>query len=429
MKPHRMKIWMLLALAAGLGAQAPSAAPLTLNQAQTIALRQRPLLQESAATAAAAAQAPEQLRAQYFPQVTGELTAVGAENNSRVAAGGLNNPVIYSRYANGLSLSQFLTDFGRRQNLVRSSNDQARAAVEDTATTRAQVLLQVDQAYYNALQAQAVLRVARQAVDERELIARQVGVLAQNKLRSTLDVSFAQVNLAQAQLLLSEAESSRQSTVADLGLAMGTRFAAPPVLQDEPMPGAPPAELATVIANALQHRPEMASAGFELDAAHAYAQAQRELWRPTLSAVGAAGLTPTGAVQLPDRYAAAGVNLSIPLFNGGLFGAERREAEFQENASQHKRDELANQIAHDVQVAWLAARTAQDQMALTQKLQQQATLALNLAQSRYQLGLGTIVELSQAQLNQTQADIAAAQAKYQFQLAMAALAYQTGDLH
>ncbi|HUX65847.1 MAG TPA: TolC family protein [Terriglobales bacterium] len=412
--------------AAAAGAQAPQ--PFTLAQAQALALQHRPRLQAAVATAQAAAQNPRALRSVYFPQLSGDLTGVGAETNSRIAAGGLNNPVIYSRYANGLSLSQLVTDFGHTANLVKSSRLDAQARQQDTLATRAQVLLQVDQSYYGALQAQAVLRVAQQAVQERQLIAHQVGVLEKNKLRSTLDVSFAQVNLAQAQLLLSQARAEVKSSFADLALALGTALPPGARLQDGPLPATPPADVTPLVAEALRHRPELASAGLELSSAQAYAQAERDLWRPTVSAVASAGLTPTGAQQLPDRYAAAGINLSLPLFNGGLFAARRIQANYQADATQRQMQELENQITHDVQVAWLKAQTAQEQLGLTQELERQATLAMHLAQSRYRLGLGSIVELSQAQLNQTQADIAQAQAKYQFQMASDDLDFQLGRI-
>src|SRR6185312_14957363 len=174
----------------------PAGPPLTLAQAQAAALARRPLLQEAQSQANAAGQEPAAVRATEMPQLAGDLTGVGAEANSRITAGGLNNPVIYSRYANGINVSQLVTNFGRTGQLVKSASNQAQAQRQDAAATRADVLLQVDRAYFSALQAQAVLRVAQQAVEERQLIARQVGVLAQNKLRSNLDVSFAQVNLA-----------------------------------------------------------------------------------------------------------------------------------------------------------------------------------------------------------------------------------------
>ena len=91
--------------------------------------------------------------------------------------------------------------------------------------------------------------------------------------------------------------------------------------------------------------------------------------------------------------------------------------------------DLENQIARDVRVAYLNAVTARERMDLTSKLLDQARMASELAQSRYELGLGSIVELSQAQLNQTSAEIAGVSARYDYQLQRSILDYQVGSKH
>src|SRR5205823_3496542 len=107
-------------------------------------------------TAAAAAQVPAEYRAAYEPQAFGSLTGVGADNGSRLAAGGLNNPVVYDRLGSGLTVSQMITDFGRTGNLVAMAKLRAEAQDEVTETTRAQILLAVSRAYFAVLRSQAV---------------------------------------------------------------------------------------------------------------------------------------------------------------------------------------------------------------------------------------------------------------------------------
>jgi len=97
-------------------------------------------------------------------------------------------------------------------------------------------------------------------------------------------------------------------------------------LSEEPLSAAPPAPFSALLQQAIQNRPDLASLHLDAASAHSYATAERDLWFPTISAVGAAGLTPVGADQLAPRYAAAGVNVNIPIFNGHLFGALRSEA-------------------------------------------------------------------------------------------------------
>jgi len=113
------------------------------------------------------------------------------------------------------------------------------------------------------------------------------------------------------------------------------------------------------------------------------------------------------------------------VFNGFLYPAQSREAKLREQAAQERLRDLRNRISRDVRSSWLNANTAYQRLSVTQQLLDQANLALSLAETRYKLGLSSIVELSQAQLQQTQAQISGAQAGYDYRLALAVLRYQT----
>lgn len=112
-------------------------------------------------------------------------------------------------------------------------------------------------------------------------------------------------------------------------------------------------------------------------------------------------------------------------FNEFLFNARSREALLREQATKERLSDLRNRIARDVRTSWPNANTAYQRGDVTRHLLNQASLALELAQTRYNLGLGSIVELSQAQLQQTQAQIRSAQAGYDYRLAWAEVRYQT----
>ncbi len=402
---------------------------LTLDQAEQLAIRNHPQIQAALSLASAAKAQVAQQRSAYYPDVYGSATAVDAENNSRITAGALNNPIIYERYGNGLMVNQLITDFGRTHNLVKSANYGARAAQEDVETTREDVLLGVDRAYFGVLKAQAVLKVAQQTVKERQLVSDQVTTLMQNKIKSGLDVSFANVDLAQAQLLLVQAQNQVDASYAELSAALGLPNAETFDLTDVPVPPAPSANFSDLLQQAMRNRPELISQRLNDDSAHSYAIAERDLWFPTISAAGAAGVTPVGANQLAPQYAAAGVNVNIPIFNGHLFGALRNQANERARAQDEYLRDLQDRIARDVRTAWLDANTAFQNLSLTDKLLNEANQALELAQSRYKLGLSSIVELSQAQLNQTSADIAQTSAKYDYQTAIDELDYQLGAIH
>jgi outer membrane protein len=129
-----------------------------------------------------------------------------------------------------------------------------------------------------------------------------------------------------------------------------------------------------------------------------------------------------------DHYAAGGVNVAIPVGNGGLFSARHAQALFQAQAQSELSRDLENRVSRDVTAAWLNARTAYQRLDLTNQLLAHASDALDLAQSRYNLGITSIVELTQAQLNKTSAEIAQSTARYEYQASVAVLRYQTGEL-
>jgi outer membrane protein len=178
----------------------------------------------------------------------------------------------------------------------------------------------------------------------------------------------------------------------------------------------------------MQNRPELISRRLEVSAAQSYATAERDLWLPSISAVGSAGLIPYRQNTLTSRYAAGGFNLNIPIFNGHLFGALRSEAISRARAQEQQLRDVQNRVVRDVRTAWLNANSGYQRLALTSQLLNQASQALDLAQARYKLGLSSIIELSQAQLNRTQAEIQQASAKYDYQTELSVLNYQQGTL-
>ncbi len=141
-----------------------------------------------------------------------------------------------------------------------------------------------------------------------------------------------------------------------------------------------------------------------------------------------AGVAPVRDPRLPESYSAAGINVNIPVLNGGLFKARREEAESHAAAAAKDVEDLSVLIARDVRIAWLDANNAFRRLDVTARMVAEAKEALRLAQARYDNDLGSIVELNQAQLNETSAEITAASAKYDYLNARAALNYAMGLL-
>jgi hypothetical protein len=218
----QMPSLQLPAAQAPAGPAVSSGPRLTLADAERMAIAHNPNISVARLIALAQAQVTREVRSAELPTVQGALTAAGAHENSRITAGLLNNPSVYDRAAGGLTVSQLITDFGRTHNLVRSAQSNAEAQLENERATELDITLTVDQAFYQALTSQAVLKVAEATVNQRQATVDQVGALSQAKLRSDLDLSFANVQLSQAKLLLLDAENDAADAMASLNTVLGS---------------------------------------------------------------------------------------------------------------------------------------------------------------------------------------------------------------
>ncbi len=403
-----------------------TATPLSLQEAQTLALKNNPQISMARLLALASEQATREARSSLWPTARIDLTAVDADPGTRITAGALNNPTVYQRAAAGAALTQLVTDFGRTSNLIASASLAAKAENQNALATKEQVLLAVDQAFYSALQSQSVRTVAQQTVKDRETVSNQVGALYKSKLKSELDFSFANVNLAQAKLLLLDAQTNVNAALASLSAVLGFQSLQNfQLAEDTSAIAAPSDNVDQLIATAFSMRPEILALEFQSDSAQRFHNAERDLLFPNIQALGVVGDTPVRNPIVSSWYGAVGVNVDIPVFNGFLYTARAHEASLRAQAVQEQLRDMRDRISRDVRTSWLNAKTAYDRLAVTQQLVDQANLALSLAQSRYHLGLGSIVELSQAQLQQTQAEISNVAAGYDYRLALAILQYQT----
>jgi outer membrane protein len=407
---------------------APAQPALTLEHAVARALRNHPSIASAAATAQAAGTIAAQVRAAAQPLITANLTTVGADHGTAIAAGTLQTSGLASRAATGVGFSQLITDFGRTSNLVESAKVRAAAQDRNVAAAQKQIILQVYQAYYNVLSSDAVLRVSSARVEMQKLTLRQARALAESSLRSTLDVSFAEVALSEAELALFQSENSAKASRAVLAAAMGDPQVESFALSEPPMSGHPRVDTENMVEEALRNRPELSVAKLNESAARRTAEAERRLRYPAITVTGVAGAIPVRQQNLANSYSAAGVNVSLPFLNGGLFAARRAEAELRARSAEKDEQALALQIARAVRVAQLEADNAWRRIEVTTRLLTQTATALRLANARYEAGLSSIIELTQAQLSQTSAEISAARAKYDYLVRLSELDFATGAI-
>ncbi len=189
-------------------APAPAGPRLTLADAERMAIQHNPNISIAHLLQLAQAQVVREARSGELPDGGGRPHRRGSARQQPHHRWRFEQPTVYDRAAGGLTVDQLITDFGRTHNLVQSAQSNARAQLETERATVEDITLAVDQAFYQALTAQSVLKVAQQTVATRQATGEQIGALTQSKLRSTLDLSLANVQISQAQLLVLDAQNA-----------------------------------------------------------------------------------------------------------------------------------------------------------------------------------------------------------------------------
>ncbi len=411
-------------------ASASSGQPtLTLAQAEQLALRNNPRISVSKLEALAEHEVYREARSAELPTSTAAITAMDAEEASRISAGSLTSSRLLEHVGAGANFTQLLYDFGHTHNMVLSRKLAEKASNANAQATTEEIILATDQAFYDALTAQAELNVAKQTVATRQTTETQVGQMTKNKLKSTLDLSFADVDLSQAQLLQLDAQNNTDSAMAVLDAVLGldhdVRYT---LIEDTAGPPPPPSSVNPLIQEALLQRPDLQALTLDTQSAQKFERSEWDQLLPSISAAGTAGIIPVhpGTYYSTNWWGGIGGNINIPVFNGFLYTAQAREAGYRAQAASENSRDLRDRIVRDVRTAFLQANMSWQRMTVTAQLVQQANLAMSLAQTRYKLGLSSIVELSQAQLQQTSAQIQDTSARYQYRVALATLNYETG---
>lgn len=400
---------------------------LTIKEAEEIGLRSNPLITIGQLQALQAHQYVREARAALLPLLGVNVTGVEADPGSRLAAGYITNGRMYPRLAGGVYLDQLITDFGRTTNLVASSQFQAKQADQNAIATKQDIILAVDQSFYNALETNALLTVAQDTVKARQELADQIQALTNAKLKSDVDLAFAKVDLARAKLLMLDAQDNYQASLSNLSAVLGYPDRQDFVPSEPNVPVTPPApDAAPLIQQAMDLRPEIRALRNAVLAAQKFARSEHDLWWPTVTAMGVVGGAPLRNPNISSWYGAAGVNVSIPVFNGFLFNARIKTADLATEAQEKSLQEMQDNVARDVRNTWLNTQDAYERLSVTQQLREQADLALELAQARYKLGLATIVEYTQAELQKTDADIQDTDAHYRYVVSQIMLNYQMG---
>src|SRR5213594_443643 len=397
---------------------------LTLDECVAIALEAQPTIQATLYDYAAARYRVTQALAPLLPQVSGLVTATKSES-SAVSTFAPTGRLTQSQTFKGFSetfiaqvvLSQLLFDFGKNLAATDAARKFAEVAVEDVELQRQLISLAVKEAYTNILFAQRLIRVQQQAVQRAELNLRSAKGFFDVGTRPKSDVARAEVDVANARVDLIRARNAYRSAIVALNIAMAIGVDSPTKIVDNLIYEAVTMDRLQLRGDALRQRPEYRQAKLRAAAAEA---TERQTFRNFFPDISGSGTYGGSQPQLNETWT-LGLTLSWSLFDGGGRIAKYQEAKanFEGARARVKSTEL--DILQNVEQAEIAVEEAQERIQAAQALVASAQENFRLAQGRFDAGVGTILELTDAQLALTQAQNTEAQALADYRIALARL--------
>jgi len=405
--------------------------PLTLDQCTAIALKFHPSLRANLATIEASKARVEQALAAYYHQLN--LSSSYSTFTSNFSSPGVtvqpsgNRWTFYDVFSSGLSLNQNIYDFGRTSNSVRISRENAKASEEEIATTRQAVILNVKQAYFGVLQTQRLIRVSEETVKQSNLHLEQARGFFQAGTRPKIDVTKAEVDLANAELGLIRAKNNYQVARINLNNAMGLRetlnFAVEDILDFKPREFI----LERILESAYAQRPEILQLQARQRSMEATIKLAQSTYYPTLSGTAAYLYRGTDFNNLYWDWS-LGATFTIPLFSG--FSTPNQVAESRANLKnlQAQEESLKLNIRLEAEQAYLGLKEADERIRVTEKSLSQAQENYDLASGRYQVGVGYPLELTDAEVLLANARANHIQALYDYKVAEARIEKAMGLL-
>jgi outer membrane protein TolC len=412
---------------------APSPAPippsqiagrlLTLEECIAIALEAQPRVQATLYDYAAARYRVNQAFSPLLPQLSGVVSSTRSNVPTVVTNSvGTNTTIVQTRQFGDtllaqVQLSQLLFDFGKSLAATDAARKLAEVAVENVELQRQLISLTVKEAYTNTLFSQRLIRVQEQAVERAELNLRSAKGFFDVGTRPKSDVARAEVDVANAKVDLIRAKNALRQAIVALNIAMAIDVDTPTQLVDNLIYQPVTIDRLKLRADSLRQRPEYRQAKLQQGAAEATERQTFRNFFPDITGTGA-----FGGAQTPLNEAwSVGLALNWSIFDGGNRIARYQEAKANTQGATARVKSTELDVIQNVEQAVIAVEEAQERILAAQTLVASAQENFRLAQGRFDAGVGTILELTDAQLALTQAQNTESQALADYRIALALL--------
>ena len=395
---------------------------LSLKEAIDIALENQPTIQARLGDYAAAQQRVYQAFSGLLPQLGGSWVA--ARDQLVFGAGGGNiSTVTRTKYIWSTSttakatLSQLLFDFGKTVAATDAAKSNAESSKEDVEIDRSDTVLQVKESYFNFLFGQRLVKVNQEAVARAELNLRSAKGFFEVGTQPKFTVTRAEVDVANAQVTLIQAKNAVRLARVALNTAMGISATAPTEVQDilsyEPFP----VDESRLLAEALQRRPEYRQIKVRVEAAEATLRQNFRNFFPDITSNAFYGAARADMNEIWEL----GLTLNWSIFDGGNKIAKYKEAKANLEAAQSRVRVEELSIWKEVEQSYINVIETEERIQAAKKAVESAQENFRLAQGRFDAGVGTIIELTDAQLALTQTQSTEAQALTDYRISVSRL--------
>jgi outer membrane protein len=400
---------------------------LTLDKALDIAQKVQPNIRTAQANVALAQGKVDQTRVVIQPTVvvsagifasSSHDTTTFAGSGSGVGGGGTGNSTgnTGSFFSLGLGTQTGLSavatwrmyDFGLTQANIDAAQYSVDAAVAGVGSAVLDVRKNVESAYLQAVAQRRLVLVADATVKSEEGHVDQARRFVAAQAQDPIQLAQAQARLANAKSAAAQARSNEAVALATLRAAIGWVELENDLAVDPNWPVPPsddPPGLRDLVADARAHRPEVVQANAQLQSADASLAAAHYERRPTLTASATTAWNPgTDLSNEPQPVWAAGVSLSWSLWDGGKSAADVRVANASLKAAYAARDELLVGVTSQLDSARSQIVANKANVSASTEAVTTARAQLQLSEARYTQGVGSQIELADAQTAVTTAE-------------------------
>ncbi|MDA8168840.1 MAG: TolC family protein [Nitrospiraceae bacterium] len=394
---------------------------LTMRQCIGIALAKNPAIRAGIDNTFISENRVGEARSNYYPQVSisasqNEYSLPSGSTTGTMVNGSRKN-ITQSGFSGAASVTQNIYDSGRTSSQVKVQKSNLGASREDLKSTEENLVLAVKQAYYGLLQAMRNRDTAQEVVKQFGQQLKQAEAFHEAGVKPRYDVTTAEVNLSNAKLALIKAENAIKLARAALNNTMGVPNAPDYNIEDNMAYEKYGITFDEALRKAFENRPDLKSLQFRQMAAAQSIELAKTGYYPSIA--GSASYGYTGDNLPLDHYWSAGVTVSLPLFNGFLTKYQVLESRNTLDLTKAAAESLRQNIYYEVQSDFLNLQEAGDSLATAKLSVRQATENLDIARGRYNYGVGSPIEVTDAVASYSTAQTAYTNALYNYKIAQA----------